>query len=60
MKYQEIGKKVWLNFLKNKEQSIHFAIGEANNQLLSDIFYLMGTKNSSLIIVAFEPILLCL
>lgn len=60
MKIRDIGKRVWLYLLRNKQESIHFAIGEANNLLLSDVFSLMGTKNSSLIITAFESITLCL
>ena len=60
MKIPDIGKKIWLYLLKNMEESIHFAVGEANNQLLSDVFLLMGSKNTSLVIIAFESITQCL
>ena len=51
---------MWLYLLKNKAESIHFALGEANNQLLSDVFAAMATKNSSMIILAFESVAGCL
>ena len=60
LKIREMGKKLWLSILKNKEESIHFAVGEANNSLLEDVFAAQASKNSSLIIVAFEPVFSCL
>lgn len=53
MKIREIGRKIWQYVLKNREESVHFAIGEANNQILADVFSLISTKNTSLIIIAF-------
>ena len=53
MKIREIGRKVWQYVLKNKEETVHFGVGEANNQILADVFIQLSTKNTSLIIIAF-------
>ena len=53
MKIREIGRKVWQYVLKNKEETVHFGVGEANNQILADVFTQLSTKNTSLIIIAF-------
>jgi hypothetical protein len=60
MKIGDIGKKIWLYLLKNMQESVHFAVGEANNQLLADIFALNASKNTSMVIIAFESITHCL
>ena len=59
MKAREIGRKFWLYLLKNKLENVHFAIGETNNLLLTDVFTSLGTKNTSLIIIVFKSVLEC-
>jgi hypothetical protein len=51
---KEIGRRLWLYLLQNKEYSIHFALGEANNLLLNDVFTTPTGKNASIIIVGFQ------
>lgn len=60
MKPKEIGRKVWLNLLKNKQQSIHFSLGEVADQILQDAFNNISTKNVSIIIIGFGNMLSCL
>ena len=56
----EVGKKAWTTILKNRYDSIHLAVGEVNNTLLNFAFSQQATKNASIILVAFEPVLECL
>jgi hypothetical protein len=60
LKIKEIGRKLWLYLLSHKEESVHFALGEANNMLLADVFASPSSKNASIIIVGFEGICQCL
>lgn len=59
MKVKELGRRFWLYLLKHQNESMHLAVGEANNNLLTDVFNSLGTKNTSLIIITFESVLAC-
>lgn len=60
LRVKEIGRKLWLYVLTNRTESIHFALGEANNLLLADVFASPSSKNASIIIIGFEGICSCL
>lgn len=60
LRVKEIGKKLWLYLLLGREESVHFALGEANNMLLADVFASPSSKNASIIIVGFEGVSKCL
>lgn len=60
MSVGEIGKKTWITFLKNRYESIHAAVGEVNNAILSCAFSQLATKNASVILVALQPVVSCL
>lgn len=60
MKIRELGRRCWLYLLRNKNDAIHVTVGEANNYLMTDVFSALGSKNTSLIIVAFGGVASCL
>jgi len=60
LKVREIGRSFWLYLLRYRHESIHYAVGEANNLLLTDVFSGQTNKNTSLIIIAFEAVGRCL
>jgi hypothetical protein len=60
LRVKEIGRKLWLYLLAHKTESIHFALGEANNLLLTDVFASPSSKNASIIIIGFDGICSCL
>lgn len=51
LKPRELGRRVWLALLRQKIGNIHFAVGEANNQVMNEVLGGLATKNSSLIVV---------
>jgi hypothetical protein len=60
IKIREMGRKLWMYMLRNRDMGLHAVLGEANNLLLGDIFGNLSTKNASTIIIAFEGVSSCL
>jgi hypothetical protein len=57
---KEIGRKLWLYLLAHNSENIHFALGEANNLILADVFASPSSKNASIIIIGFDGACACL
>lgn len=55
-----IGKRVWETLLKYPHENIHLGLGKVISVLMADAFSIPSTKNTSIIVVAFESVLSCL
>ena len=60
LRVKEIGRKLWLYLLTHNTENIHFALGEANNIILAQVFANPSSKNASIIIIGFEGACACL
>lgn len=56
---KQLGKKIWLEMLKNCNENLYLGLGETTNAIMSDVFQGMPSKNVSMILIVFDGIQKC-